>query len=92
MNASIHEVVERFQQTEAQNYSLYNYVSELNTEMEHLSEEIKDLETKIQRHRSYGIGNASQRDFQGRRQQLEEIMNDIERTQKETKETEKENA
>ena len=59
MNASIHEVVERFQQTEAQNYSLYNYVSELNTEMEQLSEEIKDLEEKITRHRSYGIGNAS---------------------------------
>lgn len=32
MNVSLPELVERFQQTEAQNYSLYNYVSELNTE------------------------------------------------------------
>lgn len=32
MNGSIQEVVERFQQTEAQNYSLYNYVSELSSE------------------------------------------------------------
>lgn len=51
--------MERFQQTEAQNYSLYNYVSELNTESEQLAEEIKDLETKIHRHRSYGIGNST---------------------------------
>ena len=32
MNGTLQEVVERFQQTEAQNYSLYNYVSELNAE------------------------------------------------------------
>ena len=59
MNASLQEVVERFQQTEAQNYSLYNYVSELNAESEQLTEEIQDLEDKIQRHKNYGIGNAS---------------------------------
>lgn len=43
MNASLQEVVERFQQTEAQNYSLYNYVSELNSESEQLTEEIQDF-------------------------------------------------
>lgn len=59
MNGSIQEVVERFQQTESQNYSLYNYVSELSSEQEQLTEEIRDIEEKIQRHRSYGIGNAS---------------------------------
>lgn len=68
INASLQEVVERFQQTEAQNYSLYNYVSELNTESEQLSEEIQDINDKIQRHKNYGIGNASQSEFQGRRQ------------------------
>lgn len=80
MNGTLQEVVERFQQTEAQNYSLYNYVSELNTEQEQLAEEIRDIEEKITRHRSYGIGNASQGEFQSRRLQLEEIMNDIDRT------------
>jgi uncharacterized protein (DUF3084 family) len=59
MSGTLHEVVEKFQQTEAQNYSLYNYVSELNTESEQLTEEIRDLETKIARHKNYGIGNAS---------------------------------
>ena len=73
-------MVERFQQTEAQNYSLYNYVSELSSEQEQLTEEIRDIEEKIHRHRSYGIGNASQTEFQSRRIQLEEIMNDIDRT------------
>jgi hypothetical protein len=34
-------------------------VSELNTEQEQLVEEIRDIEEKIARHRSYGIGNAS---------------------------------
>ena len=63
MNGTLQEVVERFQQTEAQNYSLYNYVSELNTEQEQLVEEIRDIEEKIARHRSYGIGNASQTQF-----------------------------
>ncbi len=63
MNGSIQEVVERFQQTEAQNYSLYNYVSELSSEQEQLTEEIRDIEEKIHRHRSYGIGNASQTEF-----------------------------
>ena len=91
MNGTLQEVVERFQQTEAQNYSLYNYVSELNGEQEQLVEEIRDIEEKIQRHRSYGIGNASQGEFQSRRQQLEDIMNEIDRTQKETKDVEKEN-
>lgn len=66
-------------------------MSELSTEQEQLTEEIRDIEEKIHRHRSYGIGNASQGEFQSRRIQLEEIMNDIDRTQKETKEVEKEN-
>ena len=70
---------------------MYNYVSELNSESEQLSEEIQDITSKIERHKNYGIGNASQSEFQGRRQQLEEIMNDIEVTQKHTKEKEKEN-
>lgn len=90
-SSSLEEVVERFQQTEAQNYSLYNYVSELNAESEQLTEEIHDLEGKIARHRSYGLGNATQVEYQQKRQQLEEIMTEIERTQKETKEVEKEN-
>lgn len=91
MNATLQDVVERFQQTEAQNYSLYHYVSELNAESEQLSEEIRDLEVKIQRHRNYGVGNATQSDIQGKREQLEEIMSEVEKTQKETKEVEKEN-
>lgn len=80
MNATLQDVVERFQQTEAQNYSLYQYVSELNAESEQLTEEIRDLEVKIQRHRSYGMGNATQSDIQGKREQLEEIMGEVERT------------
>jgi hypothetical protein len=55
-------------------------VSELSSEQEQLTEEIRDIEEKIHRHRSYGIGNASQGEFQSRRIQLEEIMNDIDRT------------
>ena len=66
-------------------------MSELNAEQEQLGEEIRDIEEKIARHRSYGIGNASQGEFQSRRQQLEDIMNEIDRTQKETKDVEKEN-
>jgi hypothetical protein len=79
-NISLNEIVERFAQTESQNFSLYNYVSELNTESEQLVEEIRDLEGKIERHRNYGIGNASQNDFAQRRQQLEEIMSEVDRT------------
>ena len=55
-------------------------MSELNAESEHLAEEIRDLQEKIERHRSYGIGNASQNEFVARRQELEEIMTDIEYT------------
>lgn len=79
-NITLNEIVERFQQTESQNFSLYNYVSELNTESEQLGEEIRDLEGKIDRHRNYGIGNASQNDFAQRRQQLEDIMSEVDRT------------
>lgn len=49
------------------------------------------MEIKIARHRNYGIGNASQNEFASRRLQLEEIMSDVERTQKDTKEVEREN-
>ena len=55
----MNEIVERFSQLEAQNFSLYKYVSELNTDAEQLTEEIEDMEVKIERHQSYGIGNAS---------------------------------
>lgn len=74
---SLKSVVDNFQKTEAQNYSLYNYVSELDREAEQLEEEIDDMEQRLARHRSYGIGNGSQTEFQGRRQQLEDILNQI---------------
>jgi hypothetical protein len=38
-------------------------VSELSSEQEQLTEEIRDIEEKIHRHRNYGIGNASQGEF-----------------------------
>ena len=63
MNAGIQEVVERFEQTQQKNQALYEYVSELNSEAEHLAEEIKDIEEKIERHKVYGVGNASPGDF-----------------------------
>ena len=52
----------------------------MNSEAEHLAEEIKDIEEKIERHKVYGVGNASPGDFQARRGQLEEVMTEIEKT------------
>ncbi|KAJ3411808.1 hypothetical protein HDV05_001707 [Chytridiales sp. JEL 0842] len=43
----IKELVQRFKAVEDQNFSLFNYVNEVNNEIEKMAEEIVDIQTKI---------------------------------------------
>ena len=52
--SSIEEIVTTFIKAEDQNYSLYNYVNTLNTEIDLVEESNKSIEEEIQRHEKFG--------------------------------------
>ena len=59
--SDINELVNAFIDAEDQNFSLYNYVNELNAEIEKLEEQIKETKADIEKYKGQGASTDSQR-------------------------------
>ena len=59
--SDIDELVNAFIDAEDQNFSLYNYVNELNAEVEKLEEQIKETKADIEKYKGQGASTDSQR-------------------------------
>eukprot|EP00960_Hanusia_phi_P077045 768641-Hanusia_phi.AAC.4 len=59
--SDIDELVATFIEAEDKNFSLFNYVNELNNEVEKLEEQIADTRSEIEKHRGKGQNNDNQR-------------------------------
>ena len=58
---NIEELVQTFIDAEDQNFSLFNYVNELNNEVEKLEEQIAEIKTEIEKYKGQGGQNDRQR-------------------------------
>jgi hypothetical protein len=58
---NIDELVQTFIDAEDQNFSLFNYVNELNNEVEKLEEQIADIKAEIEKYKGQGGQNDRQR-------------------------------
>jgi coiled-coil domain-containing protein 63/114 len=58
---NIDELVQTFIDAEDQNFSLFNYVNELNNEVEKLEEQIADIKSEIEKYKGQGGQNDRQR-------------------------------
>jgi peptidoglycan hydrolase CwlO-like protein len=54
--------VNEFVKAEDHNFSLYNYVKDLTTEMDELEEEIKKIREEIDKYRGHGVNNENNRE------------------------------
>jgi coiled-coil domain-containing protein 63/114 len=57
----IHEIVSRFLEAEEQNFSLFNYVNDINSEIERLEHSIADMRNQIEKYRGQGMSTDTQR-------------------------------
>lgn len=58
---SVNDLVEKFVKVEEQNFSLFNYVNELNMEVEKLEEQMGDIRGEIAKYRGQGNQHEAQR-------------------------------
>nr|CAG4710507.1 unnamed protein product [Naegleria fowleri] len=76
---SIDELIDHFSQSEDQNFSLFTYVNELNSEIEKLEENISEMEEEIKKFKGEGVNSESQR-----KKVLAEIQEKINETNSKT--------
>lgn len=57
----INEIVSRFLEAEEQNFSLFNYVNDINSEIERLEHSISDMRNQIEKYRGQGMSTDTQR-------------------------------
>ncbi|KAG2374138.1 hypothetical protein C9374_010975, partial [Naegleria lovaniensis] len=76
---SIDELIDHFSQSEDQNFSLFTYVNELNSEIEKLEENISEMEEEIKKFKGEGVNSESQR-----KKVLSEIQDKINETNSKT--------
>lgn len=57
----INEIVTRFLEAEEQNFSLFNYVNDINSEIERLEHSISDMRNQIEKYRGQGMSTDTQR-------------------------------
>jgi len=76
----IDELVATFIEAEDHNFSLFNYVNELNKEVEKLEEQIAHLRSEIEHHRGQTVSTDNQR-----RKELQELEQQLAATEKRTK-------
>jgi chromosome segregation ATPase len=79
----IDEIVTRFLEAEEQNFSLFNYVNDINTEIERLEHNISDMRNQIEKYRGQGMSTDTQR-----RKLAKDLQEKLERTKKQTEEYE----
>lgn len=66
--SSTEEIVTTFIKAEEQNYSLYNYVNTLNSEIDMIEEQNKNIEAEIKKHEE--LGDMSAKDKEQVREKL----------------------
>jgi hypothetical protein len=66
--SSTEEIVTTFIKAEEQNYSLYNYVNMLNSEIDMIEEQNRNIETEIRRHEE--LGEMSEKEKENMRKNL----------------------
>jgi len=74
--SSTEEIVTTFIKAEEQNYSLYNYVNMLNSEIDMIEEQNKSIEAQIKRHEDDGKMNEDEKEMV--RQRLNDNIKDSE--------------
>jgi chromosome segregation ATPase len=57
----VNEIVTRFLESEEQNFSLFNYVNDINTEIERLEHSIAEMRNQIEKYRGQGMSTDTQR-------------------------------
>lgn len=57
----INEIVNKFLEAEEQNFSLFNYVNDINSEIERLEHSISDMRNQIEKYRGQGMSSDTQR-------------------------------
>ena len=77
----INEIVTRFLEAEEQNFSLFNYVNDINTEIERLEHNISDMRNQIEKYRGQGMSTDTQR-----RKLARDLQEKLEKTNKQTEE------
>ena len=70
--ASTEEIVTTFIKAEEQNYSLYNYVNMLNSEIDMIEEQNKMIETEINKHEE--LGKMSEKEKKEMRENLKKSI------------------
>lgn len=59
--SDVNEIVSKFLEAEEQNFSLFNYVNDINSEIERLEHSISDMRSQIEKYRGQGMSSDSQR-------------------------------
>lgn len=67
--SSIEEIVTTFIKADEQNYALYNYVNQLNSEIDLIEEQNKNIEAEIKRHEE--LGQMTEKEKESVRQKLQ---------------------
>jgi Skp family chaperone for outer membrane proteins len=57
----IQEIINKFLEAEEQNFSLFNYVNDINTEIERLEHSISNMRNQIEKYRGQGMSSDTQR-------------------------------
>jgi hypothetical protein len=57
----VNNIVSKFLETEEQNFSLFNYVNDINSEIERLEHSIADMRNQIEKYRGQGMSSDTQR-------------------------------
>eukprot|EP01039_Chlorochromonas_danica_P009443 gene9443-10432_t len=57
----VQEIVNKFLEAEEQNFSLFNYVNDINSEIERLEHSISNMRSQIEKYRGQGLSSDSQR-------------------------------
>jgi chromosome segregation ATPase len=79
----VNEIVNRFLEAEEQNFSLFNYVNDVNSEIERLEHSIADMRNQIEKYRGQGMSTDTQR-----KKALRDLEEKLTRTEKKGEEYE----
>jgi hypothetical protein len=73
--SSTEEIVTTFIKAEEQNYSLYNYVNMLNSEIDMIEEQNKNIESEIKKHEQ--LGEMTEKEKETMRQNLQHEIEEM---------------
>mmetsp|Transcript_32208 Transcript_32208/g.32834 ORF Transcript_32208/g.32834 Transcript_32208/m.32834 type:complete len:537 (+) Transcript_32208:85-1695(+) len=76
----VNDIVTRFLEAEEQNFSLFNYVNDINSEIERLEHSIADMRNQIEKYRGQGMSTDTQR-----KKALRDLEEKLSRTEEKAK-------